>query len=77
MHNGEEIETRVLPTKEEDLSQFQFGKFAATYFQSNANATFVRKPLRYPLLPHQNLGDQIVSLFHVYHKKRLPAWFSI
>lgn len=50
----------MLPKEEEDLLQYQFGKFAATYFQGNANNSYLRKPLRYPLLQHENMGDQIV-----------------
>lgn len=59
---GSEIESRPkVPQEDEDLLQYQFGKFAATYFQGNANSSYVRKPLRYPLLQHENVGDQIVS----------------
>lgn len=50
---GVQIESRVLPEEEEDVREFKFGKFAATYFQGNATAAYIRRPLRYPLLPHE------------------------
>uniref|UniRef100_A0A914X4M5 Unconventional myosin heavy chain 6 n=1 Tax=Plectus sambesii TaxID=2011161 RepID=A0A914X4M5_9BILA len=55
-------DSRVFPDENEDLRDFQFGKFAATYFQGQATAGHSRKPLRYPLLPHENTGDQIAAL---------------
>lgn len=56
-------DSRVFPDENEDLRDFQFGKFAATYFQGQATAGHSRKPLRYPLLPHDNTGDQIVRYY--------------
>lgn len=45
----------------EDLSEYKFQKFAATYFQANANHQYQRKPLKQPLLPLQTQGDCMVS----------------
>lgn len=46
---------------EEDLSEFKFQKFAATYFQGNITHQYSRKPLKHPLLPLHTQGDQLVS----------------
>lgn len=46
---------------EEDLSEFKFQKFAATYFQGNVTHQYSRKPLKHPLLPLHTQGDQLVS----------------
>lgn len=51
---------------EEDLSEFKFQKFAATYFQGNINHQYSRKPLKHPLLPLHTQGDQLVSSFPLY-----------
>jgi myosin-7 len=53
----------------EDLSGFQFGKFAATYFLGQATATHIRKPLRQPLIAHDDSGNQIVRKFRVASRK--------
>lgn len=47
---------------EEDLSEFKFQKFAATYFQGNITHQYSRKPLKHPLLPLHTQGDQLVNL---------------
>lgn len=39
------------------LAEYSFPKFAATYFQKSASHTHVRKPLRYPLLYHEDDAD--------------------
>ncbi len=44
----------------EDLSEYRFQKFAATYFQSNATHQYSRKQLKTSLLPLQTQGDQLV-----------------
>jgi len=44
----------------EDLSEFKFQKFAATYFQGNITHQCSRKPLKHPLLPLHAQGDQLV-----------------
>ncbi|KAJ0182072.1 hypothetical protein K1T71_002794 [Dendrolimus kikuchii] len=46
---------------EEDLSEFKFQKFAATYFQGNAGHQYSRKPLKNPLLPLHTQGDQLAA----------------
>lgn len=50
---------------EEDLSEFKFQKFAATYFQGNITHQYSRKPLKHPLLPLHTQGDQLVSQHHI------------
>ncbi|CDQ93110.1 unnamed protein product [Oncorhynchus mykiss] len=46
--------------EEEDLSEYKFSKFAATYFQGTTTHTYVRRPLKQPLLFHEDEGDQLV-----------------
>ncbi|CAG0921158.1 unnamed protein product, partial [Notodromas monacha] len=46
----------------EDLSEYKFHKFAATYFQGNANHAYSRKPLKQPLMGLHAQGDQLASL---------------
>lgn len=54
----------AIPTSDlgynEDLSEYRFQKFAATYFQSNATHQYSRKPLKSSLLSLQTQGDQLV-----------------
>lgn len=47
---------------EEDLSEYKFAKFAATYFQGTTTHTYARRPLKQPLLFHDDEGDQLVGL---------------
>ncbi|KAG5837074.1 hypothetical protein ANANG_G00235400 [Anguilla anguilla] len=47
---------------EEDLSEYKFAKFAATYFQGTTTHTYVRRPLKQPLLFHEDEGDQLAAL---------------
>ncbi|KAM9853201.1 myosin VIIAa isoform 2-T2 [Aulostomus maculatus] len=47
---------------EEDLSEYKFAKFAATYFQGSTTHTYVRRPLKQPLLFHDDEGDQLAAL---------------
>lgn len=42
---------QMVSEDEEDLSEFKFQKFAATYFQGNVTHQYSRKPLKHPLLP--------------------------
>ncbi|MCI4386629.1 hypothetical protein PGIGA_G00064610 [Pangasianodon gigas] len=57
------IETLPRPDEEqEDLSEYKFAKFAATYFQGNTTHTYVRRPLKQPLLYHEDEGDQLAAL---------------
>ncbi|EPQ15928.1 Myosin-VIIb [Myotis brandtii] len=44
------------------LAEYSFPKFAATYFQKSATHTHVRKPLRYPLLYHEDDADCSAAL---------------
>uniref|UniRef100_A0A8C8CS54 Myosin VIIAa n=1 Tax=Oncorhynchus tshawytscha TaxID=74940 RepID=A0A8C8CS54_ONCTS len=55
----------VLPLpedEEDDLSEYKFAKFAATYFQGTTTHTYVRRPLKQPLLFHEDEGDQLAAL---------------
>ncbi|XP_016887435.1 myosin VIIAa isoform X2 [Cynoglossus semilaevis] len=47
---------------EEDLSEYKFAKFAATYFQGTTTHSYVRRPLKQPLLFHDDEGDQLAAL---------------
>ncbi|XP_072551430.1 myosin VIIAa isoform X1 [Salminus brasiliensis] len=48
--------------EEEDLSEYKFAKFAATYFQGTSTQTYMRRPLKQPLLFHEDEGDQLAAL---------------
>uniref|UniRef100_A0AAX7TJV2 Myosin VIIAb n=1 Tax=Astatotilapia calliptera TaxID=8154 RepID=A0AAX7TJV2_ASTCA len=48
--------------EEEDLSEYKFSKFAATYFQGVSIHTYIRRPLKQPLLFHEDEGDQLAAL---------------
>ncbi|TMS14178.1 Unconventional myosin-VIIa [Larimichthys crocea] len=48
--------------EEEDLSEYKFPKFAATYFQGVSTHTYIRRPLKQPLLFHEDEGDQMAAL---------------
>ncbi|KAI4797686.1 hypothetical protein KUCAC02_024926 [Chaenocephalus aceratus] len=53
-------EARPLPDEEdEDLSEYKFSKFAATYFQGVSTYTYIRRALKQPLLFHEDEGDQL------------------
>lgn len=55
-------EAPPLPNDEhEDLSDYKFPKFAATYFQGVSTHSYIRRPLKQPLLFHEDEGDQLVS----------------
>lgn len=65
----EEVINEPLPLpddEEEDLSEYKFAKFAATYFQGNATHMYIRRPLKQPLLFHEDEGDQLVSFFYLF-----------
>lgn len=47
---------------QEDLSQYKFAKFAATFFQGNVGHAYSRKPLKAPLLPTRNEGDHLAAM---------------
>lgn len=55
-----------LPDDLEDISQYKFAKFAATYFQGNASPTYIRRAIKIPLLLLKNEGDQLVSSHEVH-----------
>ena len=56
---------QIASEDEEDLTEFKFQKFAATYFQGNITHQYSRKPLKHPLLPLHTQGDQLVrELMH-------------
>lgn len=46
--------------EEEDLSEYKFAKFSATYFQGTSTHAYMRRPLKQPLLFHEDEGDQLV-----------------
>ncbi|KAM8903817.1 myosin VIIAa isoform 1-T1 [Spinachia spinachia] len=48
--------------EEEDLAEYKFAKYAATYFQGTTTHTYVRRPLKQPLLFHDDEGDQLAAL---------------
>lgn len=52
---------QMVSEDEEDLSEFKFQKFAATYFQGNITHQYSRKPLKHPLLPLHTQGDQLAA----------------
>lgn len=50
-----------LEEEDDDLAEYTFPKFAATYFQGSSTYTHIRKPLRHPLLYHEEKDDILVS----------------
>ncbi|KAK7597849.1 hypothetical protein V9T40_010074 [Parthenolecanium corni] len=59
--NDEITPMQMTPDDDEDLSEFKFQKFAATYFQGNINHQYSKKPLKHPLLPLHTQGDQLAA----------------
>ncbi|XP_019398450.1 PREDICTED: unconventional myosin-VIIb [Crocodylus porosus] len=51
-----------LEEEDDDLAEYTFPKFAATYFQGSSTYTHIRKPLRHPLLYHEEKDDILASL---------------
>ncbi|CAG0892124.1 unnamed protein product [Darwinula stevensoni] len=49
------------PEDREDLSEYKFQKFAATYFQGNVNHMYSRKALKQPLLSLHTQADQLAA----------------
>ncbi|CAI5455470.1 unnamed protein product [Caenorhabditis angaria] len=47
---------------EDDLSKYQFGKYAATFFQAQASAVHVKKQIKVPLLTHNDASAQLGAL---------------
>jgi len=50
-----------LPEDNENVTDYKFPRFAATHFQNNATHVHIRRPIKEPLLPLKNDGDQLVS----------------
>jgi len=51
----------LVPVDVEDLSEYKFQKFAATYFTGNANHQYSRRPLKSSLLPLVAPVDQLAA----------------
>ncbi len=51
-----------LEDEEEDLADYRFPKFAATYFQGQATHSYIRRPLKQPLLGLKNDQDRQASI---------------
>ncbi|XP_060573750.1 myosin-VIIa-like isoform X3 [Ruditapes philippinarum] len=51
-----------LPLDEEDISEYKFSKFAATFFQGNATHTYIRRPIRTSLLQLKSESDHLAAL---------------
>ncbi|XP_044291458.1 unconventional myosin-VIIb [Varanus komodoensis] len=68
-HKLNEVDLDTIPMTMEleeeetdDLADYTFPKFAATYFQGSATYTHIRRPLRHPLLYHDEKDDVLASL---------------
>ncbi|VDM53445.1 unnamed protein product [Angiostrongylus costaricensis] len=48
--------------KNYDLEKYQFGKFAATYFQSQVSCSHSKKPLKSSLLIHEDKRTQLAAM---------------
>lgn len=55
-------DSRVMAENEDDLSNYKYTKFANTYFQGNANAFYVRRPLKQPLTAVKAPADAQAAL---------------
>ena len=63
MQQGELIVDSIpRPAADENLDEYVFTKFAATYFQGNATPEYSKKPLKQSLLPLKSEGDQLAAL---------------
>ncbi|XP_065841115.1 myosin-VIIa-like [Oscarella lobularis] len=51
-----------VPEVEEDLSDYKFVKFATTYFQGQATPSYIRRPLKLPLLSHRTPAERWTAL---------------
>jgi myosin-7 len=51
-----------VPEAEEDLTEYRFPKFAATYFQGQATHSYLRRALKQPLLALKNEQDKLAAL---------------
>ena len=59
-----------MAAEEEDLSEYKFSKFAATYFQGQATPTYIKRQLKQPLLGLKNQQDKVVCATCVCVRKR-------
>ncbi|OXB58837.1 hypothetical protein ASZ78_007554 [Callipepla squamata] len=65
---GFEVDLDMIPMSVEleeeadGLEDYTFPKFAATYFQGSSTHTHIRKPLRHPLLYHDDKDNVLASL---------------
>uniref|UniRef100_A0A2K6PFN5 Unconventional myosin-VIIb n=1 Tax=Rhinopithecus roxellana TaxID=61622 RepID=A0A2K6PFN5_RHIRO len=63
-----EVDLDTVPMVEEPeedvdgLAEYTFPKFAVTYFQKSASHTHIQRPLRYPLLYHEDDADCLAAL---------------
>ncbi|XP_067897907.1 unconventional myosin-VIIa-like isoform X2 [Heterodontus francisci] len=48
--------------EEDDLAQYTFPKYAATYFQGTSTHTHIQRALRHPLLFHEDAVDALASV---------------
>jgi len=55
-------DSRVVVEDEDDISNYKFVKFAGTYFQGNANAYYIRRPIKAPLLNIKNPADKSAAI---------------
>lgn len=53
-----------VPEAEEDLTEYRFPKFAATYFQGVATHAYLRRALKQPLLALKNEQDKQVHCIY-------------
>ncbi|OPJ79251.1 unconventional myosin-VIIb [Patagioenas fasciata monilis] len=64
----EEVDLDMIPMSVEleeeadDLEEYTFPKFAATYFQGSSTHTHIRRQLRHPLLYHDDKDNVLASL---------------
>ena len=56
------IDNGWLQIDEEDISDYKFNKFVTAYFQGQATHSYIRRPLKQPLLQLRNEYDRQVSL---------------
>ncbi|XP_035190252.1 unconventional myosin-VIIb isoform X2 [Oxyura jamaicensis] len=67
-HKLEEVDLDMIPMSVEleeetdGLEEYTFPKFAATYFQGSSTHMHIRRPLRHPLLYHDDKDNVLASL---------------
>jgi myosin-7 len=60
-HDQEIIDLPQTEATTENLSEFNFRKYAAMYFSGNVNYQYSRKPIKHSLLDLPLPADQLVS----------------